>query len=122
MKNKNTDLFDRRNSSAAAKKTLLENFRAAQTPELAAKLAERTAIAAARDERQAERARIKIAERERLKLEEEARIAEKEAAARAEAAEREAAEKALIVRVIEDEAARKAERDRRYAARKARRA
>jgi hypothetical protein len=46
---RNTDLSDRLNGSANAKKALLENYRAtreAQAPQLAAKLAERQAIAA----------------------------------------------------------------------------
>lgn len=126
MKNlRNNDLSDRRNGSANAKKALLENFRAAKEaaqPHLAARLAERQAIAAAREERAAERERIRLAEQQRIRDEQEALAAEKEKLARAATEEREAAERSRIARVVEDEAARKAERDRRYAARKARQA
>lgn len=124
MRNKrDTDLHDRRNGSANAKLALLENYRiakAAAEPLLQAKLAERAAVAAAREERRAERERIKTEEQQRLQAEENARLAAIEAEARRESEEREAAEKSRIARVIEDEAARKAERDKRYADRKAR--
>ena len=123
MKKSENELHDRRKVAADAKKALLENFRAAQSasaPERAAKQAERLAIATARDERRAERDRIKAEEQERLLREEAERLAQLEAEARAETEQREAADKLRISRVIEDEAARKAERDRRYAARKAR--
>ncbi|MDB5550720.1 MAG: hypothetical protein JWL86_704 [Rhizobium sp.] len=121
LKKRDNELNDRRKAATDTKAALLEKFRAAQSdPEREVKLAERVALAAAREERQAERDRLKAEEQERLKREEAERLAALEAAARAEAEEREAADKLRISRVIEDEAARKAERDRRYAARKAR--
>lgn len=119
----NKTFADRRNDAAEAKKKLLEKFKAAPAPddpEMVAKRAEREALAAAREERRAER--------ERVKLEEQARK-EAEAAAAAEAAYREEnaekiardeAEKSRITRAVADAATMKAERDRRYAARKAR--
>ncbi len=84
---------------------------------------ERRAIAAARDERHAERDRLK---REKLEAEQkraEAEAAERQAAveaiALAERARRERLD-GLVARTIADEALRKAERDRRYTNRKAR--
>lgn len=114
--NKN-DLSDRRGNANAAKVALLATYRAAQeasAPLRDAKMAERLAIAEAREARRAER--------EQAKLDEQARIAAE--AARLEAEELEAANakanavKARIALVLSDEAVRKAERDRRYAARK----
>ncbi|NGO64869.1 hypothetical protein G6N76_14455 [Rhizobium daejeonense] len=122
---RNNDLSDRRSSAADAKAALLQAYRAAKAaaePTHLARQAERVAIAAAREERRAERERVKIEERERIRAEAEEREAAIAAAARAEIDAREAAEKNRISRVLEDEAARKAERDRRYANRKARQA
>ncbi len=122
---RNNDLSDRRSSAADAKAALLQAYRAAKAaaePTHLARQAERVAIAAAREERRAERERVKIEERERIRAESEEREAAIAAAARAEIDAREAAEKNRISRVLEDEAARKAERDRRYANRKARQA
>ncbi len=117
----NVGLADRLNASASTKKSRLENFRSATSePELDAKLAERQAVAAAREERNAERARVKAEEQaaiERLAAE---KAQEAEAAAHREADERAAADRQRIARVIEDQAASKANRDRRYAERKAR--
>ncbi len=96
---------------------------AAGEPTRLARQEERRAIAAARDERHAERDRLKREEREEEQRRIEAKAAEHQAAADALAqAERERRERVngLIARVIKDEAARKAERDRRYADRKAR--
>ena len=94
------DLTDRQNAAAAAKKQLLERFRAAsQDPNLADKLAERARIHEARIARQAEReAERKAREAEQL-------------AAMAKAEE--------IERLAALEAEQKAARDARYAARKA---
>ena len=85
LNKRNTDLSDRLNGSAAAKQAQLENFRAARAaaqPLAAAKQAERQAVAAAREERRAERDRLKAAEQARLQAEEDARIAAAEAEAR----------------------------------------
>ncbi|MGY6567918.1 MAG: DUF6481 family protein [Salinarimonas sp.] len=113
MKNiRDNDLTDRRRAAADAKAALLQNYRAAKEaaePTRLARQEERKAIAVAREERRAEK--------ERLKRDEQMQI---EAAAAAEAAVHAKAEKDRISRVIEDEAARKAARDQRYANRKAR--
>lgn len=122
---RNNELSDRRSSAADAKAALLQAYHAAKAaaePTQLARQAERVAIAAAREERRAERERVKTEERERIRAEAEEREAAIAAAARAEIDAREAAEKNRISRVLEDEAARKAERDRRYANRKARQA
>lgn len=122
---RNNEVSERRGSAADAKAALLEAYRAAKAaaePTQLARQAERVAIAAAREERRAERERVKTEERERIRAEAEEREAAIAAAARAEIDAREAAEKNRISRVLEDEAARKAERDRRYANRKARQA
>ena len=122
---RNNELSDRRTAAADAKIILLNAYRAARDaagPEQAAKQVERQAVAAAREERRAERDRIKREEQERVHAEAAERQAAIEAAARAETEAREMADKNRISRVIEDEAARKAERDRRYANRKARQA
>ncbi len=121
--NKANELHDRRSAAADAKASLLQAYRAAKEaaePTRLAKQAERMAIATAREERRAERERLKREEQERVEAEAAERLAAAEAAARAEVEAREAADKNRIARVIEDEAARKAERDRRYANRKAR--
>jgi hypothetical protein len=114
---------ERRTAAAEAKKQLLAKFATAPKPtdpEMQAKLAERAAIAEAREARRAEREALKAAENERLRAEAAALTAAAEASERAEAEAREAEINNRISRVVEDEAARKAERDRRYAARKAR--
>ena len=124
------DIFERRNAANEAKKALLERFKAkpaADDPAVLARQAERKAILAAREIREAEKARLKqeklareAAERaEREAAAEAARIAAEEAAA-AEAKIREAEETERISRLLSDEAERKAKRDARYAARKAR--
>ena len=124
LKNRAHPTFtDRKQHAAEAKKKLLEKFKTApklDDPELAAKRAEREAIAKAREARRIERERVK----EETKARKAAELAEREAAARAaeaaEAAAREAEEKAELERHIAEEAAKKAERDARYAARKKR--
>ncbi|TPN84107.1 hypothetical protein FJ987_03135 [Mesorhizobium sp. CU2] len=124
------DIFERRNAANEAKKALLERFKAkpaADDPAVLARQAERKAILAAREIREAEKARLKqeklareAAEKaEREAAAEAARIAAEEAAA-AEAKIREAEETERISRLLSDEAERKAKRDARYAARKAR--
>ncbi len=112
---------DRASAAAAAKRALVENFKAAKPapddPAVLARQAERRAIAEARDIRAAERKKLKEAEDQKRIAEDVARIeaerlrAEEEAARIAEAAARDEAIKAQ----------RKAERDAKYAARKARR-
>jgi len=124
------DIFERRNAANEAKKALLERFKAkpaADDPAVLAKQAERKAILAAREIREAEKARLKqeklareAAEKaEREAAAEAARIAAEEVA-QAEAKIREAEENERISRLLSDEAERKAKRDARYAARKAR--
>ncbi|WP_132524304.1 DUF6481 family protein [Rhizobium sp. BK376] len=126
MKNsRSNDLSDRLGASAQAKAALLQAHRSAKEaaePTRTERQAERLAVAAARDERRADRERQKIAERTRLEVEAAEHQAAINAAAKAEIDARKAAEEGRISRVIEDEAARKAERDRRYANRKARQA
>jgi hypothetical protein len=110
---------DRMNNSAAAKKALLDKFRAASTtgnPELAAKRAEREAVVRAREERQAEREAAKrVLEAERAAAEAR-RLAELEAEKAAQAAEAALAEERRIALLAEQKAAR----DLRYANRKKR--
>ena len=111
---------DRAAAAAAAKRALVESFKAkpaADDPAILAKQAERRAIAEARDLRAAGRKVQKDLEDQRRIAEDVARIeadrlkAEEEAARVADAAARDEAIKAE----------RKAERDAKYAARKARR-
>lgn len=118
-----TNFNDRRQDAAEAKKKLLEKFKSApkaDDPEMAAKRAEREAIAKAREERQAERERVKLEEQARKEAEAKAEAEAAYAAANAEAIAREAEEKERIERAVADAAAMKAKRDERYAARKAR--
>ncbi|TPM14883.1 DUF6481 family protein [Mesorhizobium sp. B2-3-6] len=124
------DIFERRNAANEAKKALLERFKskpAADDPAVLARQAERKAILATREIREAEKARLKqerlareaIEKAEREAAAEAARVAAEEAA-QAEARIREAEEAERIARLLADEAERKAKRDARYAARKAR--
>ena len=101
MKNPNDRSFtDRQSNSANAKKALLERFQArpkADDPVMVQRREEREAIAQARAEREAEKAKIR-AEKERLEAIERARIEEekrqeelaREAARKAEQAKRDA--------------------------------
>lgn len=121
---------ERRDSANAAKKALLDKFKAkpsADDPAVIARQEERKAILEAREKREIEKARLK---QERLvrEAEERARKAAEEEAARIKA-EAEAAERARIAAQEEEErlaiemgleAAAKAKRDARYAARKQR--
>lgn len=116
MKYKDPGFADRLSAAAEAKRAILTKFRAApgpDDPQLAARLAERERVAAAREARHAARA-AERAERKALEAEQAAQAAqakaEKDAHDAAERAEREAALK------IEQKAAR----DARYAARKKR--
>lgn len=126
---KNNDLADRRSAAAGAKAAALKAYRATREsaePTLAIRQEEFLAIATARDERRAERDRIKLEALTRQQEQDrvDAEAAQQEAAMNAAAAaEIEARQKSdnMIARVIQDEAARKAERDRRYANRKAKR-
>lgn len=111
---KGKDFNDRRDDAAKAREAMLERFKSRpppDDPEVVAKLAERRAIAEAREQRRAERDAARKAEEERL-------AAEKLAAelAELERQELEAARKA------EEEAellaSQKAARDLRYATRK----
>ena len=120
---KENSFAERRQKADEAKKALLEKFKAkpgADDPAVAARQAERKAIAEARAQREAERllAKKEKAEREaRERAEREAAAAE---AARAEAEANAKSEYDLISQLAEAEADRKAKRDARYAARKAR--
>jgi membrane protein involved in colicin uptake len=114
------DLEKRQSAAAAAKKALLERFRAAsEDPRIAEKQAERAAIVAAREKRMAEREAAKRA-REAEQAAEAARLAEAERLARIEEEKLQAlieAEKAEAeARLLAEQ---KAARDARYAARKA---
>ena len=114
---KETSVADRLNTAAAAKRAMLEKFKARvklDDPVVQARIAERAAVARAREERIAERTAQKEAERiaraaEAKRLEEERIAAEKEA-------RRIEGEQALALL-----AEQKAARDARYAARKSRR-
>lgn len=117
---KGSKFTDRADAAAAAKKAMLEKFRAKPAPDdpaVLARAAERKAIAEAREIRAAERKRIRDAEDARKIAEDQARLAELAAQAAAELQRK--AEQAI--RDEEIKAQRKAERDARYAARKARR-
>jgi hypothetical protein len=122
------DLSDRRSAAVVAKAALLSAYRAerdAAEPTRLARLEERAALAAARDQRRAERDRLKTEALERAEAEA-LRVAEAAAyldvAAVAARAKIDADQKSdsMIARVVKDEAARKADRDLRYANRKAR--
>jgi hypothetical protein len=123
---KTNDLADRLSAAAAAKAALLQSYRAKMADGDPARLMrqeERRAIAAARDERHAERDRLKREAREQEQKRADAEAAERLAAAEATAlAERARRERldGLVARTIADEALRKAERDRRYSSRKSR--
>ncbi len=117
---KGSTFNDRRDEAAAAKRALVERFKArppADDPAVLARAAERKAIADARDKRAAERAVIKAEQDEQRKAQERA-MAEAAEQARLEAEAR------LADQAARDEAIRaerKAARDAKYAARKARR-
>ncbi len=109
---------DRRSAANDARQAALERFRAktpANDAELAARLAVRQELAAARDSRIAEKAAQKKLEEEHAELERIARTAQ-EKIEKAERQIREAEEQVVL------EAERKAARDARFAARKARKA
>lgn len=108
-----TNFDDRISAAAAAKKALLERFRARPSPDDPAEIERQAAlkaIADAREARAAERRAAKEAELQRLAAEAAARKAAEIAAAQ------EAKRQAALL-----EAERKAARDAKYAARKARR-
>lgn len=120
---KDNNFTDRLSAQAKAKQALLDKFKtrpAPDSPEMQAKLAERKAVAEAREQREAERKRLKQEQIEREAAEKAAREAAEEAERNAEALAREQADKDRISRLLADEAERKAARDARYAARKAR--
>ncbi|WP_182086432.1 DUF6481 family protein [Aureimonas sp. ME7] len=113
-----TDFIDRRNAAKNAKAALLEKMKAKQNdPELEARRAERAAVVAAREEREAAKRR----QRQEAEAEREAALAQERAAAK-EAAEQAAVSERdkLIAQAMEDQAAQKAKRDARYAARQMR--
>jgi hypothetical protein len=124
---KGANFNDRMTTAANAKKALVEKFKSKpgpDDPEVAARAAERLAIAAAREVRAAERKAAREAELARLAEIEAARLAElaaQEAARIAEAAAQRKRDAEAVVDSLNLEAERKAARDARYAARKARR-
>lgn len=124
MKHKEqNDLFERRKSAAEAKAKLLKQFADAPKSDdaaVAARSAERLAIAVDREKRRAERERLRQEENERQLAEAAALREAAEAEEKAKAEAHAVAEKNRIARVIEDQAELKALRDQRYAARKAR--
>lgn len=118
-----TTFTDRRQDAMEAKKLLLEKMKAApkaDDPEVIARRLEREAIAKAREERHAERARLKLEEQERKAVQDAADAEAAYAAEHAERLAREADDKARAERAVADMAAMKEKRDKRYAARKAR--
>lgn len=107
-------ITDRLANQAKSKQALIERFKAkVDDPAVLQKQAERAAVAAAREQRQAERKAAK--EAEALRRKEEAERLAAEQAAR-EAAEREEAERLAEAMAAEQ----KKKRDERYAARKKR--
>jgi hypothetical protein len=124
---KGTNFNDRMTTAANAKKALLEKFKAKpgpDDPEVAARLAERLAIAAAREIRAGERKAAREAELVRLaevEAERQRQLAVEEAERVAEAAAQRKRDAEAVVDSLNLEAERKAARDARYAARKARR-
>ncbi len=118
-----TTFTDRREDAMEAKKKLLEKLKAApkaDDPEVIARRLEREAIAKAREERQAERARLKAEELERKAVQDALDAEAAYAAEHAERLAREADDMARAERAVADMAAMKEKRDKRYAARKAR--
>lgn len=116
---KHADFNDRASSAAKARQALIEKFRARPGPDdpaVQAKIAERMAVAAARDVREAERKVAREAEAARLAVEE----AERQAEAARKALEKTQEELDRKVQLLALEGERKAARDARYAARKAR--
>jgi hypothetical protein len=116
---KHADFSDRASSAAKAKQALIEKFRARPGPEdpaVQAKIAERLAVAAARELREQERKLAREAEAVRKAAEE----LERQAEVARRAVEKTEEEKARKADLLAIEADRKAARDARYAARKAR--
>ena len=117
---KHADFNERATSAAKAKQSLIEKFRARPGPDdpaVQAKIAERLAVAEAREKRDQERKLAKEADAARKAIEE----LERQAEAVRKAAEKTEEEKARKLDLLAIEAERKAARDARYAARKARR-
>lgn len=117
---KHADFSDRASSAAKAKQALIEKFRARPGPDdpaVQAKIAERLAVAEAREKRDQERKLAKEADAARKAIEE----LERQAEVARKAAEKTEEEKARKLDLLAVEADRKAARDARYAARKARR-
>ena len=117
---KGSKFTDRASASAEAKQAMLAKFQSRpslEDPDVQKRMAERRAIAEARD--------LRTAERDKLKAEAAARVAaEKETLRLAELAAREEQEKAKVAQFAsleELKAKQKAARDARYAARKQRR-
>jgi len=109
------DFTDRRQAAKDAKAALLEKTKARQNdPALQARRAERAAVVAAREEREA----LKRQKREQEEAERKAQEQAEREAAEALAAQSAASEQdRLIAKAMEDQAAQKAKRDARYAAR-----
>lgn len=116
---KHADFNDRATAAAKAKQALIEKFKSRPGPDdpsVQAKIAERLAIAEAREKREAERRAAKEAEAARKAAEE----LERQAEAARKAAEKTQEELDRKAALLKLEAERKAARDARYAARKAR--
>jgi len=113
---------ERRQTADEARKALLEKFKTkpVDDPAFQARMAERKAIAEAREQREAEKKRLKQAKAEAEARERAERQAAEEAATLAEVEAKAQAETDLVARLLADEADRKAKRDAKYAARKAR--
>ncbi len=117
---KGSKFTDRASASAEAKQAMLAKFQSRpslEDPDVQKRIAERRAVAEAREVRNAERDKLKAEAAQRV-------AAEKEAVRLAELAAREEQEKAKEAQVAsleELKARQKAARDARYAARKQRR-
>lgn len=114
---KGKDFNDRRDDAAKARAAMLERFKARPSPDdpsIVAKLAERRAVAEAREQRRSEREALRKAEEERI-------AAEKLAAELAELERKEQEAKRKAEEHAELLAAQKAARDLRYANRKMKR-
>lgn len=119
---RNKEFSDRRGDAATAKAALLTAFKAAQlaaAPERAAKLAERAALAQAREDRRATREQVKREEELLIATQAAEEIETQRQLDLARAVVPVPSMDSHIARMVADEAARKAERDLRYTKRKA---
>jgi hypothetical protein len=120
---KDNDLAGRRSAAADAKSARLQAHRAAKAadePSRVARQQERVLVAAAKDEREAERARLKLEEQAIARAEMALDLSATKFDALPPAETRGTGEETPAPSAVADEATQKAERDRRYAERKAR--